>query len=234
VLLVEAVEGPGASRHAIRVKGGQGQAGEHNVDPTSVTSANGAIGHLTRVIVEQAKMLAKNATDAMQSRTDALKELERTRREAMRGGKYAVEAQVVALQAEDARESRKAWGDAVRGLSPLAHAVVARFSPAGKDAAWAKFKEGLSDEQLAELGTILGETELARAMSFASADAACAYLYKRVDQPTFVAIAQLLTEEQRTVFGAAMQEEAKRQEAAEKEKTQKSAAEGAAQTEQTT
>lgn len=222
-------DGVKSARFTIRVRGGATLEGGHTVDEQRSQSAGAVIGHLTRLVVELAKVLRDtNAANVEQAKVFR-QEWEKTARASLKQGRYGVELELVRQQAETDRAEReqsnatktKLLGDAVSFGLPL----LARFlGPAGASTGLDAFKKSLSDEQHEKLEAIAG-APFARKLLVASSPEEVFAVLDRLSEEQQAALAMMLTPEQQRMLGSVLADEGRRRE------QEKAKANGAAHTE---
>jgi hypothetical protein len=225
-LVVESEDGAKRARMAIRVHGGKTPEDEHKVDTERATSPAAVVGHLTRLVVEQNKVIAGMFSKMVDEAIAEKKENTRLRRAMVGRGETEIVKRQLEIDAEESRDERAQRGRLYTQLAELAGPLLLKVLPGGPGAALQKFRAGLRPDQCEAACAILGASRFARLMSAGSPSELATLFLEDVDKDTGARLFALLDPEQQAVIGAALQAEMKRREATEEARAH--AANGAA------
>ena len=154
---------------------------------------------LATTVQELAKRIADGDTDAM-------KELRRTQRQALKSGEADVQRAIIEWKREDEKDSRANTRHLLDEAIDFGKMVAGRMSPDAAGAVLGEFKESLTEEQLAQLEAIFGAATLRKLLA-ASSPAKFADVCMAVTPEQFAALEPVLNDKQRRLIQGAIASE---------------------------
>lgn len=218
-VIAEDADGVKLSKLTVRVPGGVTLTDDvHRVDVGSSGNPQAVIGHLTRLVVEQNRVISNIATKMLDRNIAAESELGRLYRTMAKRGGQEIEAKII--DAELARDEGERRTNAERWDKALALAapIAARLLPGGNAGALAQLRGSFTDKQLTALAEALGPVKFGKLMALDSPEKVGALLADDVSADEMAEVLAILTQEQQTLASAALQKEMNRRAAAEKAK----------------
>jgi hypothetical protein len=219
-VFVEDDNGTATDRYGYRVRGGEHpkEEGTHFVEPSQAGSSNAALGHMVKLAVSLAGTVQELAKRIADGDTEAMKELRKTQRQALKSGEADVQREIIAWKREDEKDSRANTRYLLGEAIDFGKMVAGRMSPEAAAAVLGEFKESLSEGQLAKLEELVGAPMLRKLLA-ASSPAKFTDLCMTLDPEKFQGMGNILDEkQQRLIQGAVageMQKRAKTSEAKE-------------------
>lgn len=218
VITVEDETGQRSDRRAERVRGGETAREEgHHVEPSQAGSSNAALGHMVKLCVSLATTVQELAKRIADGDTEAMKELRRTQRQALKSGEADVQRAIIEWKREDEKDSRantRHLLDEVLGFGKL---VAGRMSPEAASAVLAEFKDSLDDEQLAKLDALLGSAVLRKLLA-TSTPAKFVDVCLTLPPEQFQGLEPIMTEKQKKLIQGAIAGELQKRAKASEEK----------------